>query len=148
MNTTINFKVEFILFNKNQQLTIKQIKYRNYLLENIDTLLKSNITDYIILNDNEQLTICSNDGKKKLKLCMDLENMDELHSIFFYQCDNRYLFTFDELKNLVDKINKIFESTMYFPNLKVRIFYDFSDIHKEREERHILSNILNINYII
>ena len=92
--STNKFKVEFILFNKNDLLTSYQINQRNKLLhEDMKNILTSMISSEYKVETNPDLIIRS--LYINLKLSMNLENNDNQYSIFFEQVNNITLYSFE-----------------------------------------------------
>ena len=101
------FKAEFILFNNNE-LTSYQINQRNKLLhEDMINILTNIITKYpeYKLETNTDLSIRLL-YSVNIKLSMNLENNDNIKSIVFEQVDDISLYSFEELKKLLNKIKK------------------------------------------
>jgi len=142
------FKVEFILFNKNELLTSYQINQRNKLLnEDMKNILTSMISSDYKVETNPDLSIRS--ININLKLSMNLENNDNQHSIFFEQVNNITLYSFEELQKMVKKIKKQLEKYLS-KEIEVCISMFMNDIDSDEKPNNarIMSDITNINYII
>jgi hypothetical protein len=116
------FKIEFIVFDENKELSQKQKEIKKQIIwDELRVIIKNvfnNDNNYKWL-DRMEASVSSNDEKKQLRLSIDtlhVESKKYQHSIFFNQnhsCSKEY-FTMEELKYISGKIKNGLEDFLHY----------------------------------
>ena len=121
----IPFNIKFTIFDEDKNLSQKQIKIRNHLIDmnNIDNdmkkILKNSIIDFNEYKflDRVEPSISSIDEKKQLRMKLSyIVNNKYLHSLHFSQKHSqcKEYFSIEELKNISNRIKNELEEYLHY----------------------------------
>ena len=121
----IPFNIKFTIFDEDKNLSQKQIKIRNHLIDmnNIDNdmkkILKNSIIDFNEYKflDRVEPSISSIDEKKQLRMKLSyIVNNKYLHSLHFSQKHSqcKEYFSIEELKNISNRIENELEEYLHY----------------------------------